>query len=84
MNISLAEQVSWRFIKAGLSSAFSTAATVTFYTGVQTWTQFATATSALILCLIIGFITGVVMAVQKYLQGPTISIASSMPESLLE
>ncbi len=71
--VSLVEQMSWRFIRAGLSSAFSTAAVVTFYTGVKTWEDFATASSALILSLAIGFISGIIMAIDKYFTGSTIS-----------
>lgn len=76
MNITLVEQMAWRFIRAGLSSAFSTAAVVTYYIGVQTWEQFQTASSALALSLLIGFVTGVVMAVDKYFTGTTISTES--------
>ncbi len=74
MNISLAEQMAWRFTRAGLSSAFSTAATITYFTGVQTWEQFATASSALALSLIIGFISGTIMAIDKYFTGSTVSV----------
>lgn len=73
MNISLIEQMTWRFIRAGLSSAFSTAATITYFAGVQTWEQFTTASSALALSLIIGFISGIIMAIDKYFTGATVS-----------
>lgn len=70
MNISLAEQVLWRFVRGGLSSALSTAVTVTYFTGVQTWEQAATAFNALALTLLIGFVTGVIMAADKYFRTP--------------
>lgn len=82
--LSLAEQMGWRFIEAGLTSAFSTAATITYFTGVQTWEQFSIAINALALSLIIGFVSGVLMAVTKYFKGVTTPIDSTMPEGLVE
>lgn len=76
MYMSLTEQVIWRFVRAGLSSAFSTAVTVTYFTGVQTWMQAATAFNALSLSLLIGFVTGVLMAADKYFKGPTVPLSS--------
>lgn len=76
MDISLTEQVVWRFVRAGISSAFSTAAAVTYFTGVQTWMQAATAFNALSLSLLIGFVTGVLMAADKYFKGPTVPVDS--------
>lgn len=73
MNITLTKQVIWRFVSAGLYSALSTAAVVTVYTGVTTWEQFQTASSALALSILIGFITGVLMAIHKYFTGTTVS-----------
>lgn len=76
MNISLIEQTLWRFIQAGLYGALSTASVVTYYTGVQTWEQFHSASNALILSALIGFITGVFMALHKYyLTGSTIPLS---------
>lgn len=83
-NISLIEQVGWRFVEAGLSSAFATAAVVTFYTGITTWEQFSTASGALGLAFLIGFINGVIQAGRKYFSGATVSVDSTMPEALVQ
>lgn len=66
MNIDLAEQVAWRFISSGFYSALSTVSVITFYTGVTTWEEFKTASGALALSALIGFITGILMAAHKY------------------
>lgn len=78
MKVSLAEQVGWRFVSAGLYSALSTASVVTVYTGVQTWEQFQSASSALALSALIGFITGVLMAIHKYFTGATVSTTATL------
>lgn len=62
----LAKSVLLRFIKSGLAGAFSTAGTVTYLVGITTWTQLGTSLSALSLSLTIGFITGIIMAGEKY------------------
>lgn len=75
-NLNLTEQTIVRFISAGLYSALSTASVVTYYTGVTTWEQFQSATNALALSALIGFITGVLMAAHKYfLTGSTIPLS---------
>lgn len=79
-NISLWEQVGWRFVSAGLYSALSTVVTVTYFTGVTTWEQFGSAVSALSLSILIGFITGVLMAAHKYFTGATVLSTSSSIE----
>lgn len=84
-NLTLAEQTVLSFVKAGLYSALSTASVVTYYTGVTTWEQFQTASNAAALSLLIGFITGIFMAVHKYyFTGATVSVDSPMPEGLTE
>lgn len=80
MTVSLWEQVGWRFVSAGLYSALSTVVTVTYFTGVTTWEQFGTAISALSLSILIGFITGVLMAAHKYFTGATVSTTTSLLE----
>lgn len=64
----------WRFVEAGLTSAFSTAATITYFTGVQTWEQLSVAFNALAISLIIGFVSGFIMAVTKYFKGASVSV----------
>lgn len=79
MKVSLWEQVGWRFVSAGLYSALSTVSVVTYYTGVQTWEQFQSASNALILAALIGFITGVLMALHKYyFTGSTIPLSGTV------
>lgn len=65
-NLNLAEQTVLRFVTAGLYSALSTASVVTYYSGVTTWEQFQSATNALALSIVIGFVTGILMALHKY------------------
>lgn len=84
-NLTLAEQTVWKFIQAGLYSAISTAGVVTYFTGVQTWEQFQTASNAAALSLLIGFVSGILMALHKYyVTGATAPVASTMPEALVE
>lgn len=83
-NLNLAEQTVLRFISAGLYSALSTVSVVTYYTGVQTWEQFQTASSAFALSMVIGFITGVFMAAHKYfLTGMTVKLDSTISQASL-
>lgn len=85
MKISLTEQVIWRFITAGLYGAASVIGVATYYAGVQTWEDFQTATGALGLALVVGFVNGVLMAIHKYFTGATISTDSiAVPEALVE
>lgn len=75
-NISLIEQMGWRFLRAGLAGAISTASVFTYYNGVTTWEQFQSATIAFSIACLIGFFTGLIMAVDKYFTGTTISTES--------
>lgn len=85
MNISLAKQTVRRFFLAGFYGAVSTAATITIFVGVQSWDQFYVAFNYLVLCLIVGFINGIIQALHKYyITGTTVPVNSDMAASLLE
>lgn len=68
----LTKQVLVRFFEAGISGALAMAATVTYFTGIQTWGQLQMALNALAISFIVGFISGVLMAIRKYYKGPTV------------
>ncbi len=55
-----------RFGKAFIAGAFSTAGSVTYFAGVKTWGELGTALGALGVSLVIGGITGVLMAGEKW------------------
>lgn len=65
---SLVKSVGLRFLRGGIAGAISAAAAVTWFTGVDTWEQVATALNALAIIGTVGFITGGLMAADKYLR----------------
>ena len=54
-----------RFAKGALSGAFASAAVMTF-NNVSTWTQLGTALNSLILAVVVGAISGIVLAGEKW------------------
>lgn len=87
MNINLHAQTVQRFFLAGFTGALSAATTITIFEGITSWKQFYTAFNYLILCLIVGFINGIIQALHKYyISGATVStdLVTEMPEALTE
>lgn len=80
----LSKQVLIRFIESGVSGALATVATITYFTGIQTWEQLKVALTALFISLMIGFINGVIMAGRKYFQGPSVPASTAPLEGLVE
>ena len=72
----LARSTFYRFLRGGIAGAISTGATVTVFTGVQTWSHLPTALSVLGLMAFIGFVTGGLLAADKYVR--------SLPEDAFE
>lgn len=67
---SLASAVFWRFVRGGLASAFASMAVIANAIGwVQTFSDIHTFISALSVAAIMGFITGVILAGDKYFRG---------------
>ena len=64
----LARSIFYRFLRGGIAGAVSTGATVTAFTGVHTWSHLPTALSVLGLMAFIGFITGGLLAADKYIR----------------
>jgi hypothetical protein len=64
----LGKSVLMRFARGGIAGAFASAATLTSLTGIQSWTELRIALVYLSLSALIGFITGGIMAVDKFLR----------------
>ncbi len=54
-----------RFIKGGIAGALSSVTVISF-ANISTWTELGTALVSLTLALTVGFITGVIMAAEKW------------------
>jgi hypothetical protein len=65
---SLGQSILWRFVRGGIAGAFASAATLTSLMGVQSWTELRTALVFLGLSALIGFITGGILAVDKFIR----------------
>lgn len=57
-----------RFLRGGVAGGVATAAAITVFSGVNTWADLPTALSALGLSFMIGFVTGGLMAADKYIR----------------
>jgi hypothetical protein len=64
----LAKSVLWRFLRGGIAGAFANAATLTIFTGIDSWTELQTALVFLGLSAFMGFITGSILAVDKFIR----------------
>lgn len=67
-----AKSIAFRFLKAFVAGSVSTLGTITYFAGVTTWTQLAVALNALLLALVIGGISGVLMAAEKWYSWETV------------
>jgi len=63
--VALVKSVATRFVKGGLSGMIAALAAITIQTPT-TWTELSTALIAFIYAVVVGFITGGILAVEKW------------------
>lgn len=63
---SLAKALAWRFVRGFVAAAIAAAATATYLTGVDTWTELAAALNMLAIVAAVAGISGGLLALDKY------------------
>jgi len=64
----LASRVAFRFLRGFIAGAVSTAAAVTGFNGVKQWEDLENALAMLLIAIIIGGVTGGLMAADKFIR----------------